>query len=192
MSKDTFTFTANVKSTPWAKEPPGADVFYAALGRVYFLWGRFETHLQMTILGIWNLPEATALNDKFKNEIPVSMKKRAKFWRVAFRELPRLQRYQEAANKLMDEAMEGARRRSILLHSSWGDFESTDPWTAMVTIHRHRGDMLYVETYRITLPKLQEMAEDFDNLNTLLVPLSWNIACLNPPKVPDESSPQEP
>ena len=81
------TIKMRLEDTPYGDDPDNADELYLAIGRYFVAWSRFEGHFLGCLLTIRTLPHAPFEKSGF----PISWKKRADYWRQAFREMPQLQ-----------------------------------------------------------------------------------------------------
>lgn len=171
-SKSSITFA--LRSTAFEEDPQGADAYYAEIGKIVCIWGRFEQQFTMAVRIIFSLREA----EPIKNDFPVPFSSKLKFWRKAFRQLPSLAEQKEYALRFADDAMEAALDRHDIMHSNWGEFISTDPLTVKAVNMRPKGKTYLHTTFEITLPTLQKIRKRIDDLNTRLVPLTWFLASL--------------
>ena len=167
-----------IKGEPFMGEPEGADAYYAALGRAIVLWGRFETHLDMALLAAANLPESADLRPA---EMPVGFSRRIKLWKRLFNNVPRLDHLRQAAFNWIEQAHHSNKDRQVIAHGHFAEFASDDPLTGVFHFARHQGKMWVREKYDVTLPQLESMAVQFDQLNNALLPVTLALANLNPP-----------
>ena len=167
-----------IKSKPFMGEPEGADAYYAALGRAIVLWGRFETHLDMALLAAANLPESTDLRPP---EMPVGFSRKIKLWKNLFNNVPRLGHLRQAAVRWIEQAHDSNKDRQIIAHGHFAEFASDDPLTGIFHFARHQGETWVQEKYNVTLPQLENMAVQFDQLNNALLPITSALVNLNPP-----------
>lgn len=179
MPQDTFDLTANVKSEPFRDDPANADAMYAAIGRALVLWGKLEFHFYSLICIIWNLPGAEQARATRKNGVmPISMKQRAEFCKVAFKTMKVLEREKDQFLSILSRIMDGAEDRSMLFHSACNGFVGTDPLTIQLIHHKHKGGKLLHATFPVTIEQINKLAENFDSLNLELIATTWNVACL--------------
>ena len=177
------TINITLRSRPFMDDPEGAPAYYEAIGRFLCLWGRFETHFSSILLSITNLPGGDVLRDPNISEaVPTSFRKRSDLWKKAFRLLPQLTPHAQAARQLIIAASLTNKDRNILIHSSWSGFTSEDPLTATFINHRHKDDKFYSSSYSISLDQINAMLASADRLNSLLLPLTFHVVSLYPPR----------
>lgn len=160
--------TLTVKSAPFMGDPEGAEKFYEAVGRLTFLWGRFEVHFTMLVLDIIQILGHMGED----HEVPISWKRRAELWRRGFNKIPELEVAREWAHEYVERAMAAANRRHALTHGSWNGFTNTSPLTAKLTSIRpargHLG-MFQIPSHEVTIDELLELQIVTDRLNTALM-----------------------
>ncbi len=170
------SITITVRSEPFHGEPEGAKEFFEAVGRLTFLWGRFEVHFSSELIQIiqmlFELGEA--------HEVPISWKRRVKLWRRGFDHIPELAKFRPQAISYIERVMDISKRRNALLHGSWNGFNPGLPLTAKMTSIRPGAEtsklFFDMPSHNVTLADLLEMQRLADNLNTQLLGFGWAIS----------------
>lgn len=176
-----------IRSEPFRDDPVAAESYYAALGRILILFGRFENHLAHTLLAINNLPEAAALQ---KRSIPIPFNQKAKLWREFFCGVPILEKHRENDLSLISDAGDANQDRAVIAHGHFNEFIAEDPLTARFLVHRDKGDRIIFERYDVTIEVLERVIKTIDALNTRLLPITWSVVTIHPHRIP--ASPAKP
>lgn len=124
LGTNTHIIPVRVDSTPYADDPVDAPAYYRALGIFLVAWGRFEGHFVSALLTL----SALQWDSTETHELPRAWRKRADYWRKAFKTLPQLGPFREEAHALMTDIALAARDRGILVHSMWGRFVRPTSW----------------------------------------------------------------
>ena len=104
--------------SPFADDPPDAEKYYAAIGRVMVLWGRFEQNLEDVISALGFIPRAPRLS----NGRPRNFKKKVERLKELCRETPALKHLYVAACAFSSKALLAGQKRHALVHSNWQGF----------------------------------------------------------------------
>lgn len=161
-------------------DPPEADAFYIAVGRVVFQWGRFENQFDWILRGIARLPESAAIRPKHKELIPRAFSQKAKFWRKAFQSIDELRPVCPEALHLLADAAQAFDIRSSLVHGHFGPFELGPPFAVHGHNVTHKGDQTLFRPMRITLAGAIELAQFIESLRYRIMPIFKHVQRLQP------------
>ena len=170
-SDKTTTVRLAVHSTPFAGDTPFAPAFYEAIGRVVVLWGRFETNFDGDLLMYTNIARRYGI----ERQMQFSLARKTKLLRQLFRDVPVFQPYLSDIRRLACDIDDASKDRNLLLHSHVGAFRAGDAPVLELENHRHEADQFIISKASVTLADLESLASIIDNLNTRLIPFSWNL-----------------
>lgn len=108
---------------PFADDPPDADTYYAAIGRIVVIWGRFEQMLEQTISMMGRVPDAVTPQES----PPVAFKQKLDRLKKLCRDTPSLNCVHDDARAFASTAAILAPRRHGLTHANWQGFNRNAP-----------------------------------------------------------------
>jgi hypothetical protein len=168
-------------ATPHKSDPPNAQEFYAALGKLIIAWGRLEGHIIGALLMIVALPEAS----QFAEPLPLAWKRRKDLWERAFDKIPVLKAHQPRATDFMVRLIDEAESRNFAAHAVWDEFKlgAKEPTMPGRTIQPQRGDpnTIKVMDIDVSLSKLKPALALANQLNSELVEFTTLLHSLRPP-----------
>ncbi|MEM4987541.1 hypothetical protein V8G57_09100 [Collimonas sp. H4R21] len=173
----------SVLKTPLPTDPPGANDFYHQLGILMVAWGRLEGHFTLTLLNLMRLAGAQEVSHK----LPAQWESRKKLWERALKVIPSLAYLELDASKLLDEIIDTAQDRNLLVHGMWGEFQKDIPVkieVASIKYQKSTPDGLLFGRHDITVDILKTITGRINDHNKLLHPISVVIASI-------ESTPQD-
>jgi hypothetical protein len=174
----TATIQIRLKSDPFMDDPPGAEAYYIALGRVIVLWGRLESHFGDILTMICAAPVARHLN---LITMPISIKQRAKLLRRLVNQIHALAPIKKSVLDLIPDVKDAAQDRHVIVHGHWNGFiRKDDPNICKFISQKHKDGKIMISTYNVSIEKLDAMAAKFDDLNTRLLPISFAMTQLYP------------
>lgn len=163
-------------ATPWPDDPSDADEYYRALGIATVAWGRLDGHVTACLLQIWAIRGETALASDF----PVSWKKRAAYWRVAFKTTPALASYRDHALQLISEIMSETKARHYLAHALWREFKPNPRLTMRAIAVRLADEQggVFLNEFDVTIDDLDAARGAANRLNRELGIITRYLASL--------------
>ncbi len=103
---------------PFADDPSDADAYYAAIGRIVVIWGRFEQMLEQTISMMGHVPDAVTP----QKPMPVAFGRKLDRLKELCRDTPSLNYIHDDARVFASTAAILAPRRHGLTHANWQGF----------------------------------------------------------------------
>ncbi len=103
---------------PFADDPPDADAYYAAIGRIVVIWGRFEQMLEQTTFMMGRVPDAVTPQES----PPVAFMRKLDRLKKLCRDTPSLNCIHDDARAFASTAAILAPRRHGLTHANWQGF----------------------------------------------------------------------
>ncbi len=103
---------------PFADDPSDADAYYAAIGRIVVIWGRFEQMLEQTISMMGRMPDAVTP----QKPPPVPFMQKLDRLKKLCRDTPSLNCVHDDARAFASAAAILAPRRHGLTHANWQGF----------------------------------------------------------------------
>jgi len=91
----------------------GADDFYASIGKFAISWAYVEFGLDWMLVHIHHQLEG---KEQVEPEIPISLQRKLKYLRKAFRTLPRLASFKDRFEKIADRIRDASDERHDLIH----------------------------------------------------------------------------
>jgi hypothetical protein len=168
-------------ATPHKSDPPNAQEFYAALGKLIIAWGRLEGHFIGALLMILALPEASS----FAEPLPLAWKRRKELWERAFDKIPALKAQQARANDFMGRLIDEVESRNFAAHAIWDEFKlsAKEPTIPGRTTKPQRGrpNTIKVMDVDVSLSKLKQALALANQLNFELLELTTLLHSLRPP-----------
>ena len=187
MAQNGTSITFEIKSATFARDPPGADAFYAAVGRFVRAWSEFEACLDGTLGIIAALPEWANERGKRQDVVPAPMSAKAAMWRAAFQSLPRLEPVRKLALRFMDDAVATHDDRALILHGRWLRFTSSEPLTVDMERRQRRGKKILVYGGENTVHQIDAATAVAGDLNARLLPIMLFVVQMQQRKAGDKS-----
>jgi hypothetical protein len=159
-------------------DPPSADRFYAAVGRIVIRWGRFENQFDWALRIIVQLPESAPIRPEGKAPIPANFTKKTDLWIKAFKFMPSLNPIRIPALEVVTDARLAFEKRSALVHGHFGPFIRADPPTLEGHTVRHKGDRTLLTKYTIELPGLVDLLAMVGGLTIRMTPILMHLVDL--------------
>ncbi len=103
---------------PFADDPSDADAYYAAIGRIVVIWGRFEQMLEQTISMMGRVPDAVIPQEP----PPFALTRKLGRLKELCRDTPSLNCIHDDARAFASTAAILAPRRHRLTHANWQGF----------------------------------------------------------------------
>ncbi|MCH8212570.1 MAG: hypothetical protein IIC54_00705 [Proteobacteria bacterium] len=116
-------FLVHTTGSPFADEPPDSDAYYAAIGRLMVLWGRFEQNLENVVQDMSSTPGAP----KPPSGRPRSYKKKVEHLKLYCRDTPCLTPLLEYAREFSSRALLIGPKRHEIVHANWQGFIANAP-----------------------------------------------------------------
>lgn len=164
-------FLAHAVGSPFAKDPPDADTYYAALGRMGVLWGRFEQNLEYVVLIMSKAPGAP----KPKEGRPRSYRKKIEHLKRYCKETSRLTPMLDYTLDFAGRAKNVGLKRHELFHANWQGFVkgAAEPTVKFANI-RWEGERSQRSKRDIPLSELKALADQTHALNAQIIHmLTW-------------------
>jgi hypothetical protein len=108
---------------PFRNDPANAAAYYATIGRIAVVWGRFEQSLEQAIWAMSNAPGSP----KPRQAPPVSFKRKLERIKLLCRDVPSLRHLHEHAREFSSTAIVLGRKRHDLTHANWQGFTKDAP-----------------------------------------------------------------
>ncbi len=108
---------------PFRNDPPDAESYYAAIGRIVAIWGRFEQMLEQSISMMSVLSDAPKPNEPPQ----VSYKRKLGQMKVLCRDTPSLNHIHDAVRTFASTAKILGNKRHELTHANWQGFSKKAP-----------------------------------------------------------------
>jgi hypothetical protein len=186
MTGNRMSVTIEFKAIPFARDPPNAEPFYAAVGRFVRVWSEFEILLDYVLGMIAAMPEWAEERGKRKDVVPTPMSGKAAMWRDAFRSLPRLEPARERALRFMSDAMDTHDDRTLILHGRWLRFTNSEPLTVELERRKRQGRKILVYGGENTIHQIEAATSEAADLTARLTPIMLFLVGLPRPKAPDK------
>ena len=158
------------RGNPFDDDPPDADAYYAAIGRIVVLWGRFEQLLEQTISMMGRAPDAVS-----PKAPPVAFTAKLVRLKELCRDTPSLNHIHEDARVFASAAAILAPKRNGLTHANWQGFNTnvTEPTVTFTNIQWNENAGEY-EKQPVPLSDLEKLLADIAQLNTDLFDKVFN------------------
>ena len=157
---------------PFYDDPPDADAYYAAIGRIVVLWGRFEQMLEQTISMMGQMPDA-AIPQKSP---PGPFTDKLRRLKELCRDTPSLKYIHDDAREFASAAAILAPRRHGLTHANWQGFNpnATEPTVTFTNIQWNENTGDYYDKQPIPLSDLETLLDDIAQLSADLFDKVFN------------------
>ena len=150
---------------PFADDPPDADTYYAAIGRIVVMWGRFEQMLEQTISMMGHVPDAVTP----QKPPPIAFGRKLDRLKKLCRDTPSLNCVHDDARVFASAAAILAPRRHGLTHANWQGFSrnTSEPTVTFTNIqwNANAGDY---DKQPISLSELDTLLADIAQLSANL------------------------
>ncbi len=150
---------------PFADDPPNAEAYYAAIGRIVVIWGRFEQMLEQTISMMGHVPDAVTP----QKPPPVAFVRKLDRLKELCRDTPSLNCVHDDARAFASAAAILAPRRHGLTHANWQGFNrnASEPTVTFTNIQwsANAGDY---DRHPVPLSELDTLLADIVQLNASL------------------------
>ncbi|MCH9049563.1 MAG: hypothetical protein IIA72_00515 [Proteobacteria bacterium] len=156
---------------PFANDPPDANVYYAAIGRIVVLWGRFEQMLEQTISMMGQVPNAVTP----QKPPPVAFMRKLDRLKELCRDTPSVNHIHDDARAFASAAAILAPRRHGLTHANWQGFNRnvSEPTVTFTNIQWNANAGGY-NRHPIPLSELETLLADIAQLNANLFDKVFN------------------
>lgn len=156
---------------PFADDPPDADAYYAAIGRIVVLWGRFEQMLEQTISMMGHVPDAVTPQKR----PPVAFVRKLDRLKELCRDTPSLNYIHDDARVFASAAAILAPRRHGLTHANWQGFSrNASELTVTFTNIRWSANAGDYDREPVPLSELDTLLDDIAKLNATLFDKVFN------------------
>lgn len=156
---------------PFEEDPADAEVYYATLGRVFVMWGRFEQSLEQLIAHLGNLLDAPKLPPAPPRPLTGKLNAISKL----FRNTPSLGPLIPEALEIVKRAEDAAEARNRLIHANWQGFDH-DASELTMTFAKLEWDGLNSnpEKRDVSLSELESLARETHSLSAAVFRLMVN------------------
>ena len=164
--------------------PEEETAYFTALGRAIVLWGKFETQLDNYFLILRRANGADAI---LPFDPPFNLQGKNgknKLIRKCLRKVPGLKSIEEPLLGLLDDVVEAAQIRHIIVHGRWSGFQDREILTGTFTKPKEGNDITRQKWHYIDLPSLEGMETKFNDLCVRLSSItSMTLSLLPPPRM---------
>ena len=156
---------------PFADDPPNVEAYYAAIGRIVVLWGRFEQMLEQTISMMGHVPDAVTP----QKPMPVAFKSKLGLLKELCRDTPSLNYIHDDARVFASAAAILAPRRNELTHANWQGFShNASELTVIFTNIQWNETADHYDKKPVPLSMLETLLADIAELNATLFDKMFN------------------
>jgi hypothetical protein len=153
-SPEVITFILRSRTEPFKDDPPFADDFYNAIGRVVLMWGRLEQSLDNLVVSALTIASRTAPARPFM----VSLNRKLTLLRELFSQCPDLQPLQSRADALADRIEAHGNDRHLVVHTNWLHFDEGPPPRIIGRHLKHKSGKIIVKRVFPGIAQLAQIA----------------------------------
>jgi hypothetical protein len=151
------TFVIQAQTEPFKDDPPYADDFYNAVGRMALMWGKLEQSLDNLVVTAIYIAKRTAPERKFF----VALGRKLNLFRELYSECADLQPLEKTAHDLADEIGKLGDHRHMIIHSNWLGFEDGPPPKLRMRHLAHKKGNITISRVTPTIADLARLAGAF-------------------------------
>lgn len=151
--------------------PKSSKEIFEELGKVMFLWGILENHLDCMVTNLRCIPHPAVDIE----QAPIALNRKIELCKGAFKNIPELKPHSQEYTDWNADLKGLVKRRHALVHGSWYAFNDDEPVSFEIRLMTKRKGKFVAKLYKHNATTLRELAHDIDKLNDRLQPLVQRV-----------------
>jgi hypothetical protein len=180
------TLIIQAQTTPFQDDPPYADDFYMAVGRVVLLWGKLEQNLDFLVVTAINVEARNSKRRLFK--VPLGPK--LELFRSIYSDCKELRPLKAEAHVLAKAIEDLGEQRHLIVHSNWLGFDDGPPQKLRMRHVGHRKGMITISNVNPSMDDLSRLSVAFHTTRSRIVSLHLQTGELVDPAIWEKAQEQ--